>query len=64
MVQETAVKGGVDWEGLGEDGFFAADLGWDGVERCVSHGEWVVRSEWRKWWKSKKVERAVGDAYI
>lgn len=42
MVQKAAVEGGVNWEGLGEDGFFAANLGWDGVERRVSHGEWVV----------------------
>lgn len=38
VVQKAAVEGGVDWEGLGEDGFFAADLGWDSVEGRVGHG--------------------------
>lgn len=48
MVQEAAVEGGVYWEGSREDGFFAADLGWDGVEGCVGHGEWIARSDRHK----------------
>lgn len=48
MVQEAAVVGGVDWEGSRENGFFAADLGWDGVEGGVGHGERIVSSDRRK----------------